>query len=60
MKLDFHLIANRRFHHQSNDWTHKHLCMKDKATEHLPLYLYRRRLGTDADIRRTRGEYTEE
>jgi len=60
MKLQFRLIPNRRFDDQPNNWTHKSLRFKEKYTKHLTLYSHRRRVGTDADIRRTRGEYTEE
>jgi hypothetical protein len=60
MKVEFRLTGNSRSGDQGNNLVHKCLWFNNKRNEHLCLYPCRRRLGTDADIRRTQGEYTEE
>jgi hypothetical protein len=52
MKLEFGLMGSSRFGGQRNNWLHKCLWFNNKRNEHLCLYPFWRRLGTDADIRR--------
>jgi hypothetical protein len=52
MELEFRLTKSSRFGDQRNNSMYKYLWVNNKRSEHLCLYPRRRRLGTDADIRR--------
>ena len=52
MKLEFRLAKSSRFGYQRNNGLHKCLSFNNKRREYLYLYPRRRRLGTDAEIRK--------